>query len=151
MDLSTLKNTLRKTQKVQRVGRGIGSNRGKTSCRGQKGDKARSGYKRRHTKEGGNVPFFQKLPTRGFSNVRFKKNFLILNLSELEKHFDEKETVSVEILEKKGLVKPSFQKVRLKILGSGTLKKQLAIQAHRFTKSVEEKIKKSKSTLDKIE
>jgi len=149
MDLHTLKNTHYRP-KVQRVGRGPGSKRGKTSCRGQKGDKARSGYKTRPTKEGGNAPYFSKLPTRGFSNFPFKKEYLVLNLDEIETYFDENETLNVQSLMEKGLVRPSFKNVRIKILGNGELKKKVKVEAHRFTKSAEEKLTKAKVEFSKL-
>ncbi|NGX30983.1 MAG: 50S ribosomal protein L15 [Chlamydiae bacterium] len=149
MKLHELKN-IKVRKNVQRVGRGPGSKRGKTSCRGQNGDKSRSGYKRRLTKQGGNAPWFQKLPTRGFSNFRFKKEFLTLNLTEIEKYFSDQETVNVETLKTKGMVRPSFNSVRLKILGNGELKKQVKIEASCFTKGAEEKLKKAKVEMTKV-
>ena len=80
MILSKLFNTHRPKQKVQRVGRGLGSKRGKTCCRGVKGDKARRGYKTRGAHEGGQLPLYRKLPTKGFSNGRFRATPFALNL-----------------------------------------------------------------------
>lgn len=140
--LSNLKNTHRKKQKVQRVGRGIGSGRGVTSTRGQKGAKARSGYKRRAWQEGGNVPLFKKLPTRGFNNARFATRYEIMNLDMIEKHFEEGETLSLMTLREKGLIRGKTLP-RLKILGNGELTKKLKIEAHAFTASAKEKLDKA--------
>ena len=87
--LSTLMNTHRAKEKVQRVGRGLGSKRGKTCCRGVKGDKARSGYNRRYGYEGGQLPLYRKLPCRGFSNARFRSEPVAINLSTIDKLFDD--------------------------------------------------------------
>ena len=87
--LHNLKDSHRKSPNVQRVGRGIGSKRGKTCCRGHKGDKSRSGYKRRYGKEGGQLPLYRKLPTRGFSNLGFKEQPFSINLSRIEEIFED--------------------------------------------------------------
>ena len=100
MKLSELKNT-NKRKKTKRVGRGPGSKMGKTSCRGHKGDKSRSGYKVRGAKEGGQLPLFQKLPHRGFSNEQFKVRVFEINLGRIESAFEDGETVNRETMMKK--------------------------------------------------
>lgn len=100
--LESLKNTHRKSPNVQRVGRGIGSKRGKTSCRGHKGDKSRSGYKRRYGKEGGQLPLYRKLPTRGFSNLGFREPPFSINLDRINALFEDGETVNAQTLIDKG-------------------------------------------------
>lgn len=147
--LSKLKNTHRKKQKVQRVGRGIGSGRGVTSTRGQKGAKARSGYKRRAWQEGGGVPFFKKLPTRGFSNARFNTRYETINLDRIEQFFEEGETVSLLSLREKGLLRGNCLP-RLKILGNGELKKKVEIEAHALTQTASAKLEKAKIKVTQV-
>lgn len=138
--LNTLRNTSRPKKKVQRVGRGIGSHRGKTSGRGQKGDGSRSGYKRRFGYEGGQVPLYRKLPVRGFTRGRFAKPKTAITLAQIEAHFEEGDQVNPETLLRRGLVtrKESHQ---IAVLANGELSKKVSIQAHRFSKTAEEKLK----------
>ena len=126
MNLHELKNTHRPERVVQRVGRGPGSGRGKTSSRGHKGDKSRSGYKRRYGKEGGPAPFFQKVPTRGFSNARFKDHYLVMTLELLDTLYNDGEVVNLETLEQKGVKTRKFKK-GLKVINSGELKKDICL------------------------
>lgn len=138
MDLSSLTNASRPKKKVQRVGRGPGSKRGKTSCRGHKGDKSRSGYKRRYGKEGGQLPFFQRLPNRGFTNARFKKNVFELTLERIETSFEDGEIVNRESLINKGY---SLRRVDLvKVLGTGEINKKVVIEANQITKGAMKKL-----------
>lgn len=139
MKLSNLKNTHRKKKSIKRVGRGPGSNKGKTSCRGHKGDKSRSGYKTRAGKEGGQLPLFQKLPGRGFSNACFQKPIFVINLNRISEHFEEGETVSRQTLLKKGF------RIRraiggIKILANGDLTKKVVIEAGAFSKGAIRKL-----------
>lgn len=147
--LHNLTNTHRPKKKVQRVGRGPGSKRGKTSCRGVKGAKSRSGYKRRFGKEGGQLPFFRKLPKRGFSNARFRKEVVSINLSLIERLFNEGETLNGESLRKKGLAPREFPG-GIKILGHGELKKKVIIEAHNYSQSAKEKLEKNSITFKEI-
>ncbi len=124
MTLNSLKNTTRPKQKNQRVGRGCGSRRGKTCCRGVKGDKSRSGYTRRYGQEGGQLPLFRKLPARGFPNGRFAKNVASINLCLLEKLYKDGEVVSTESLREKNILSRKAAK-DFKILGVGKLTKNL--------------------------
>ena len=142
MQMHTLKDTSRTRKNVQRVGRGPGSNRGKTSCRGHKGDGSRSGYKRRYGYEGGAVPLFQKVPTRGFTRGRFLKQVHTLNLGQLNDIFQDGEVVSLETLYAKGKI-PGKKKATLRILAKGELKKKVTIEAHHFSKSAVEKLEKA--------
>ena len=141
--LDTLKNSHRKSPNVQRVGRGIGSKRGKTSCRGHKGDKSRSGYKRRYGKEGGQLPLYRKLPTRGFSNLGFRTPPFGINLQRIDEMFEDGERVCVETLVDKGI---SFNKLQygLKILAVGDLKKKVIIEASCISKNAIKKLEESK-------
>lgn len=140
--LSNLKNTHRTSPNVQRVGRGVGSGRGKTSTRGHKGAKSRAGYKTRGWQEGGGVPLFKRLPTRGFNNARFANRYEVINLDDIEKYFLEGETVSLETLKAKRLLRGKSAS-KLKILGRGELKKKVEIHADAFTASALAQLDKS--------
>src|SRR3989338_2798940 len=104
LNLSNLRNTSRPKKKIQRVGRGIGSKRGKTSGRGGKGDSARQGYCKRHGYEGGQVPLYRKLPIRGFSRGTFEKASASISLTTLERNFQDGETVNLVTLREKKLI-----------------------------------------------
>lgn len=141
--LDTLKNSHRKSPNVQRVGRGVGSKRGKTSCRGHKGDKSRSGYKRRYGKEGGQLPLYRKLPTRGFTNLGFREAPFAINLQRIEEMFEEGERVCSASLIDKGI---SSRKLAygLKILGVGELTKKVIIEATSISKNAIKKLEENK-------
>src|SRR5579862_9547245 len=104
MDLSNLSNTHRPKKKVQRVGRGVGSKRGKTCGRGNKGDKARRGYLNRFGQEGGQIPLYKKIPTRGFSNARFRIESYAINLGQIDRYFQDGEIVNLKTLQERRLV-----------------------------------------------
>lgn len=122
----------------KRVGRGPGSGHGKTSTRGYKGQKSRSGYSRMRGFEGGQMPLHRRLPKRGFTNI-FKKEWSEVNLQTLEKAFQSGETVTPEILVERGILR-KVAKDGVVILGQGKLTKSLQITAHRFSNSAKEKI-----------
>lgn len=143
--LSNLKNTHRKVQKRKRLGRGIGSNWGKTAGRGQKGAKSRAGYKKRHGNEGGQLPLYRKLPVRGFSNARFKKEVISVNLSRISKEYTDGEIVNRETLIAKRII-PKNTKALIKILAHGKLDKKIEMHVNAFSKSAEEQLKKQKLT-----
>ncbi|MCY3974642.1 MAG: 50S ribosomal protein L15 [Simkaniaceae bacterium] len=133
----------------QRVGRGPGSGRGKTCGRGHKGDKSRSGYKRRAGKEGGQLPLFQKLPGRGFSNMRFRKPVFSINLGRIDAHFSDGETVNRATLLQKGF------RVRrrtrcIKILGMGELTKKVTIEATAFSRGAVKKSEEGNIVFKKV-
>ncbi|MBL8148935.1 MAG: 50S ribosomal protein L15 [Blastocatellia bacterium] len=123
----------------KRVGRGPGSGHGKTSTRGNKGQKSRSGYSGMRGFEGGQMPLHRRLPKRGFTNI-FKKEWNEVNISTLESLFESGDSVTPEALLEKGVVK-KLSKDGVVILGRGSLSKSLTVHAHRFTKSAEEMIK----------
>ena len=127
------------TKARKRVGRGVGSGLGKTSGRGQKGQKARSGYSRKAGFEGGQLPLYRRIPKRGFSNALFKKEYAVINLSDLNK-FDNGATVSPEILKEMGILKNQLDGV--KVLGNGKLEKKLVVKAHKFSNVAKEQIEK---------
>jgi len=119
-----------------RVGRGIGSKLGKTAGRGNKGQKSRKGYSRRKGFEGGQMPLHRRIPKRGFHNL-FRREFAVVNVETLNA-FPAGETVTPEILKAAGVVHNLRDGV--KILGDGELKVKLAVRAHAFSKSAQEKI-----------
>ena len=121
----------------KRLGRGVGSGTGKTSGKGHKGQKARSGGGVRPGFEGGQLPLFRRLPKRGFSNAMFKKEYATINVSDLEK-FEEGAVVTPEILKEMGILKKQLAGV--KVLGNGELTKKLTVKAHKFSNSAIEKI-----------
>jgi len=141
MDLSQLTNTHRPRKKVQRVGRGVGSKRGKTSCRGNKGDKSRRGYQNRFGQEGGQIPLYKKIPQRGFSNARFRNESFAINLNLIEKFYQDGETVNLQTLQEKRLV-PRRVPGGIKILSYGELSKKVVIEAVGFSQSAREKLEK---------
>lgn len=140
MKLCELRNT-NKRKKTKRVGRGPGSKMGKTSCRGHKGDKSRSGYKVRGAKEGGQLPLFQKLPHRGFSNEQFKVRVFEINLGRIESAFEDGETVNRETMMKKGFPLRRM-KGGFKVLAGGELTKKVVIEANAFSKGAAMKLEK---------
>ena len=136
MDLHTLKVAEGSIHSGKKVGRGLGSGMGKTSCRGQKGAGARSGGAIAPGFEGGGVPLYRRLPKRGFKN-RNSKTIIGINLSALE-CFENDAVVTVETLIEAGIVKNPRDGV--KILGNGELTKKLTVKADAFSASAKEKI-----------
>lgn len=136
MELHNLKPATGSRQKSKRVGRGTGSGLGKTSGRGHKGQKARSGGGVRLGFEGGQMPLQQRVPKRGFTNI-FKKEYAIINLLDLN-GFDSGTEVTPELLKETGIVK-SF-KDGIKVLGNGNLEKALTVKLHAYSKSAADKI-----------
>ena len=131
------------------LGRGQGSGRGTTSGRGNKGQKSRSGGKTYAGFEGGQMPLFRRLAHRGFSNYPFKKSFQIVNLGEIEKRFENGETVDEVSLYNKGLIKGRKKgeiftaASPVKILGNGDLSKKLIFKLDAISGSAVEKIRKA--------
>ena len=126
-------------KKRKRIGRGIGSGFGKTSGRGHDGQNSRSGGGVRLGFEGGQIPLFQRLPKRGFTNIN-RKDYAIVNLDTLNR-FDEGTEVTPELLIESGIV--SNAKSGIKILGNGTLEKKITVKAHKFSASAKEAIEKA--------
>ena len=127
-----------------RVGRGIGSGKGKTSGRGVKGQKSRSGVAIKSF-EGGQMPLYRRLPKRGFKSLN-KKNTAILNLSKIQNILDKskddiKNTLNLKILKDKNFINKKF--IKLKILGTGEIKKNIEISAHFASKQALSKIEKA--------
>ena len=136
MKLHELKPAIGSTTAPKRLGRGVGSGLGKTSGKGHKGAKARSGGGKGPGFEGGQMPLYRRIPKSGFTNI-FAKEYATINLSELER-FEDGMTVTVALLKQHGLVKQI--KDGVKVLGGGELTKKLTVQADRFTASAKEKI-----------
>ena len=122
----------------KRVGRGPGSGMGKTSTRGQKGQKSRSGASIPAWFQGGQTPLFRRIPKRGFNNARFRVEYATINLSDLNKMFNDGDVVTPELLKEKGIIKK--QLCGVKVLGNGELEKKLTIKANRFSSSAVTKI-----------
>ena len=147
MKLHELKKNEGATFARKRVGRGSGSGLGKTSGKGQKGQKSRSGASINPVFEGGQTPLFRRLHIRGFSNAKFKVRYATINLSDLNV-FNDGEVITPELLKEKGIVKK--QLAGIKVLGNGTLEKKLTIKANRFSSSALEKIEESGSIAEVI-
>jgi large subunit ribosomal protein L15 len=138
------------TKNRKRLGRGHGSGTHKTSGKGQKGQKARTGHHGipKPGFEGGQTAMARRLPKRGFTNYRFKKEVFAVNLGDVDGRFEAGE-VTIEGLKDKGLVPRSADLV--KILGDGELSKKLTIVAHYFSNSAKEKLEKAGGTARVIE
>ena len=135
------------THRRKVVGRGPGSGHGKTSGRGEKGQKARSGGGVHIWFEGGQTPLYKRLPRRGFSNARFKTEYAIVNVSDLNR-FKDGDTVTPELLKEVGLVKNAL--CGIKVLGDGKLEKKLTVKANVFTSSAIAKIEEMGGTTEVI-
>jgi len=138
-----LNNLVKNNKKKIRVGRGIGSGRGKTSSRGHKGQKSRSGVAVKSF-EGGQMPLYRRLPKRGFKTLK-KRNTAILNLSKIQNIYEKnkdilKNSLNLQSLKDKKLINKKY--LKLKILGTGELKTKIDITAHFASKQAEEKITK---------
>ena len=147
MKLHELENNIGATHAKKRVGRGSGSGLGKTSGKGQKGQKARSGGSINPVFEGGQLPLFRRIPKRGFKNYNFRTRYAVINLDSLNR-FDEGTVVTPALLKETGIIKNQLDGV--KVLGNGTLEKKLTIQANKFSASALEKIKESGSKAEVI-
>jgi len=137
--LSNLSNTSRPSKKVQRIGRGQGSNRGKTSGRGHKGDKARQGYKQRYGEEGGQKALYRRLPIRGFNHGMFKKENFIVTFEMINRHYNDGEVVNKETLFQKGHM-PKHSERSIKILATGKLTKKVSIEANAYSKEAQRQL-----------
>ena len=140
----SLNNLVKNNKKKIRVGRGIGSGKGKTSSRGHKGQKSRSGVAIKSF-EGGQMPLYRRLPKRGFKSLN-KNKTAILNLSKIQNIIDKpkneiKNVLDLKILKDKNLVNKRF--LKLKILGTGEIKKNIEISAHFASKQALAKIEKA--------
>ena len=147
MKLHELEKNIGATHAKKSVGRGPGSGLGKTSGRGQKGQKARSGGSINPVFEGGQLPLYRRIPKRGFSNAKFKTVYATINVEDLNR-FEDGTLVNPALLKDTGLVKKQLDGV--KVLGNGKLEKKLTIQANKFSASALEKIKEAGSKAEVI-
>ncbi len=145
MNLSTLRAPKKASENRKRIGRGMGSGMGKTATRGHKGQGSRSGSRLMRGFEGGQMPLHRRLPKRGFVNI-FREEYAVVNLEQLARLGET--NVTPEVLRKAGLVNG---RKRVKVLGDGELNTALTVQAHKFSKSAEEKIKNAGGTTSVIE
>ncbi|MCE9590454.1 MAG: 50S ribosomal protein L15 [Planctomycetes bacterium] len=139
-----------KNKKSKRLGRGIGSGKGKTSGRGTKGAGSRSGWSGsiRAGREGGQTPWFRRIPKRGFSNFNFRVEYAAINVSDLQGRFNNGDVVDPAALVKAGLI--SNTRTPVKILASGELSKKLTVKAAAFSKIAQEKITKAGGTAEVV-
>ena len=147
MKLHELEKNIGATQAKKRVGRGSGSGLGKTSGRGQKGQKARSGGSINPVFEGGQLPLYRRIPKRGFSNHMFKTRYATINLDDLN-IFEDGTVVTPALLKERRVIKKQLDGI--KVLGNGNLEKKLTIQANKFSNSALEKIAASGSKAEVI-
>ena len=147
MKLHELEKNIGATHAKKRVGRGSGSGLGKTSGRGQKGQKARSGGSINPVFEGGQLPLYRRIPKRGFSNHMFKTTYAVINVEDLNV-FEDGAVVTPALLKDAGIIKNQLDGI--KVLGNGKLEKKITIQANKFSTSALEKIKESGSKAEVI-
>jgi len=140
--LNSLKNSNREHKNRKRVGRGMGSKCGKTCGRGEKGMGSRSGAKLRLGKEGGNMPRFMKIPIRGFSNFRFRTEFDVINLDQINNVYKDGDVVNSHSMIDKGLITASSPGVKL--LGNGELTKKVTIELDAISETAREKLAQAK-------
>src|SRR5437879_6644370 len=149
MDLSTVHIGVHKHRPKKRVGRGIGSGHGKTSTRGHKGQWASAGAKKPAVMfEGGQMQLFRRIPKRGFSHASWDRKVHVVNVGDLDKHFDDGAVVDPLAIKDAGLANGPADGVR--ILGEGELSKKLTVKAHHFSKSAAEKITAKGGTTEVI-
>jgi large subunit ribosomal protein L15 len=137
MNLSNIRAPRKASENRKRVGRGMGSGMGKTSTRGHKGQRSRSGSRLLRGFEGGQMPLHRRLPKRGFTNI-FRQEYNIVNLEKIAALGES--TINPDVLRKAGVIST---KRPVKILGDGELKSAVTVQAHKFSKSAQEKITKA--------
>jgi len=137
MNLSNIRAPKKASENKKRVGRGMGSGMGKTSARGHKGQRSRSGSRMMRVFEGGQMPLHRRMPKRGFTNI-FRKEFNIVNLSRLAELGET--TITPEGLRAAGVISTKHP---VKILGNGEISIAITVHAHKFSKSAQEKITKA--------
>jgi large subunit ribosomal protein L15 len=145
MNLSNLHPPVGQMKSRKRIGRGMGSGRGKTATRGSKGQHSGTGFSQKRGFEGGQMPLHRRLPKRGFTNI-FKREWSIVNLGRLEKL--EGDSFNLDRLIDLGVVRKPGQ--GLKILGAGELTRKISVEAHQFSKSAADKIQKAGGTVQVI-
>lgn len=145
MNLSNIRAPKNATEKRKRVGRGMGSGMGKTSTRGHKGQRSRTGSRMIRGFEGGQMPLHRRMPKRGFTNI-FRKEYNIVSLERLVLLGET--TITPDVLRKAGVIK---SKHPVKILGDGELKAAITVHAHKFSKSAQEKITKAGGKIEVLQ
>ena len=135
----------KKSRKI--VGRGPGSGMGKTSTRGQKGQKSRSGASISPWFQGGQSPLYRRVPKRGFNNANFRTEYAVINLDDLNR-FNDGDVITPEVLKEKGIVKK--QLAGIKVLAKGELTKKVTVKAHRFSSRAVTKIENAGGTVEVI-
>ncbi|MDO5732193.1 MAG: 50S ribosomal protein L15 [Eubacteriales bacterium] len=149
MKLNELRPNAGSTRSTFRKGRGVGSGNGKTAGRGHKGQKARSGGGVRWGFEGGQTPLFRQVPKRGFNHRAFALRLLEIRLEQLNA-FEDGETVNLETLKSKKLIKFPKCTDGFKVIGGGELTKKLTVEAHGFTRSAKEAIESAGGTAKEV-
>lgn len=132
-----------------RKGRGAGTGNGKTAGRGHKGQKSRAGGSVRLSFEGGQMPLYRRLPKRGFNHKRFDRNYILLNVEDLNR-YEDGSVVDLAVLARNGAVAVPKNNDGMKILGRGELSKKLTVKAAAFTKSAREKIEKAGGSAEEV-
>ena len=145
MRLSELAPEIGSRKKRKRIGRGVGSGHGKTSCKGHKGQKARTGGGTKAGFEGGQMPLQRRIPKRGFTSI-FQKQYFIVNIGSINNLSEA--IITPEVLLNEGLIKNINGKI--KILGKGEVTRQFSVKAHAFSASAREKISKAQGSLEII-
>ena len=140
-------NSLPEAKRKKIVGRGPGSGMGKTSTRGENGQKSRSGASIKPWFQGGQSPLYRKLPKRGFNNARFTNRYAIINLSDLNR-FNDGDVITLELLKELGIIKKELS--GLKVLGNGELEKKVTVKANRFSSKAVSMIEKKGGTAEVI-
>ena len=145
MNLSNIRAPKKASEGKKRVGRGMGSGMGKTSTRGHKGQRSRSGSRMMRGFEGGQMPLHRRMPKRGFTNI-FRKEFNIVSLERLAALGET--TITPDVLRQAGVIKG---KLPVKVLGDGELKVALTVHAHKFSKTAQEKITKAGGKIEVLQ
>jgi large subunit ribosomal protein L15 len=149
MDLSSVHQGIHRRKKRKRVGRGPGSGHGKTASRGAKGQYASAGAKKPSGLfEGGQMPLFRIIPKRGFSHGTWDRHFLIVNVGDLDRHFEDGATIDHEALRRVGLANGPCDGIR--ILGQGEVTKKFSVRAHHFSASARTKIEAKGGTVEVV-
>jgi large subunit ribosomal protein L15 len=140
MNLNDVHRGVHKNKPRKRIGRGAGSGHGKTSGRGHKGQRSRAGYSAHPTFEGGQMPLVRRIPKRGFHN-RWAPTVAVVNLQDLQKHFDDGAEVNPQTLKASNLARGRYD--LLKVLATGELTKRLTVSAHKFSRQAVQKIQQA--------
>lgn len=146
MNLHDLKPNPGAKHRRKRLGCGESSGLGKTSGRGHKGQKSRSGGGVRVGFEGGQMPLHRRLPKRGFNNIQFRDHFVIVNVSQLDANFEDGSEVNEASLREAGLIRGQFDKI--KVLGLGDISKKLTVKVDKLSASAKEKIEKAGGSVE---